>query len=115
MTHSFFPHHLSHYLFKLTTFTKALHQLLAFLFTIKQVSDPLLISGLTKIMEEVKEGGLEGLPAETPKQLKREAEKAAKFGKFKLSDKPKKKEVAAKPKAAEVESILFNTLSCKLY
>ena len=47
-------------------------------------------------MEEVKEGGLEGLPAETPKQLKREAEKAAKFGKFKLSDKPKKKEIAAK-------------------
>ena len=96
ITHSFFPHHLSHYLFKLTTFNKALHQLLAFLFTIKQVSDPLLISGLTKIMGEVKEGGLEGLPAETPKQLKREAEKAAKFGKFKLSDKPKKKEIAAK-------------------
>ena len=90
---------------------------MAFLFTIKQVSDLLLISALTTIMEEVKEAGLEGLPAKTPKQLKKEAEKAAKLEKFKakqekqsdskVSDKPKKKEVAAKPKAAEVESIIF--------
>lgn len=57
-------------------------------------------------------------PVKSAKQLKKEAEKAAKLEKFKAkqekqnaaateakaSDKPKKKEVAAKPKAAEVES-----------
>ncbi len=70
-------------------------------------------------MEEVQvtasnENGAEALPAKTPKQLKKEAEKAAKLEKFKAkkekltetkaSEKPKK-EVPAKPKAAEIESI----------
>ncbi|XP_059352638.1 valine--tRNA ligase-like isoform X2 [Daphnia carinata] len=66
-------------------------------------------------MEEVQatnENPVEGVPAKTPKQLKKEAEKAAKLEKFKAkkekltetktSDKPKK-EVPSKPKAAEVE------------
>lgn len=69
-------------------------------------------------MEDGKESGLEAVPAKTPKQLKKEAEKAAKLEKFKAkqdkqsaaepktSDKPKKKETPAKPKAAEVESKL---------
>lgn len=61
----------------------------------------------------------EPLKEKTPKQLKKEAEKAAKLEKFKAkqekiatvepaksSDKPNKKEAAAKPKAAEVESML---------
>lgn len=66
-------------------------------------------------MEEVQatnENQVEAVPAKTPKQLKKEAEKAAKLEKFKAkkekltetktSDKPKK-EVPTKPKAAEVE------------
>lgn len=70
-------------------------------------------------MEETTNGQVngEGLPAKTPKQLKKEAEKAAKLEKFKAkqekmnaepaksADKPNKKEVAAKPKAAEIESM----------
>ena len=70
-------------------------------------------------MEEVQvaarnESGAEALPAKTPKQLKKEAEKAAKLEKFlakkekltetKTSEKTKK-EVPTKPKAAEIESI----------
>ncbi|XP_046657722.1 valine--tRNA ligase-like isoform X2 [Daphnia pulicaria] len=68
-------------------------------------------------MEEVQvtasnESGAEALPAKTPKQLKKEAEKAAKLEKFKAkkekltetkaSEKPKK-EVPVKPKAADIE------------
>ena len=58
----------------------------------------------------------EPVKEKTPKQLKKEGEKAAKLEKFKAKQekiatvepaKPseKKKEVAAKPKAAEVESM----------
>lgn len=70
-------------------------------------------------MEDNKpESSNESLPAKTPKQLKKEAEKAAKLEKFKAkqeklsavdpktSDKPKKKEIPAKPKAIEIESNL---------
>ncbi|XP_046455974.1 valine--tRNA ligase-like isoform X2 [Daphnia pulex] len=68
-------------------------------------------------MEEVQvtasnESGAEALPAKTPKQLKKEAEKAAKLEKFKAkkekltetkaSEKPKK-DVPVKPKAADIE------------
>lgn len=69
-------------------------------------------------MEEVKAvNESETFPAKTPKQLKKEAEKAAKLEKFKAkqekqstaepksSAKPKKKEAPGKPKAAEIESV----------
>lgn len=61
----------------------------------------------------------ESVPTKTPKQLKKEAEKAAKLEKFKAkqekqsaielkaNDKPKKKEVPAKAKTSEVESKLL--------